>query len=228
MYPIIFTSYNQVVDPIIAQLQGSVIEKFRNGIPFLPLNYGFTEDILLHGDILNKAIHKVFYEIGADSIFIMDVDAIPLSTESIEETLHLAYQGHLVGNIQRSNHLNNNQHVYVGSSYLCFTRETFERAGSPTMCYNNTYDTVEIFSVNAEKIGIPITKFMPIKVDSPWTGSDGVEGYWDLADGMPQYGIGTTFEYNNKPMSYHLFCSRVNTYNKFFIDKCNEILNQNL
>ena len=101
-----------------------------------------------HGDILNKAVHKIFYEMGADCILIVDIDAIPLSTEALEETLHIAYSGHVVGNIQRSNHCDNDKHVYVGSSYNCFTRYTYENAGSPTMCYNAKYDTCELLTVN--------------------------------------------------------------------------------
>jgi len=226
MHPVIFTSYNHAVDPRLAEYQSLVIEKLRNGIPFLPLKYGFTENEMLHGDILNKAIHKVFYEMGADCILIVDVDAIPLSTESLEETLHVAYSGHVVGNIQRSNHFENGQHVYVGSSYICFTRYIFEAAGSPTMCYNNKYDTCELLTVNAERFNIPVTKFMPTHVDSPWVDSNGNLGYWNLADGMPKYGIGTTFSYENKPMSYHLFSSRHHIYNQYFFDKCQSILSK--
>ena len=50
--------------------------------------------------------------------------------------------------------------------------------------------------------------------------------YWNLADGMPKYGIGTTFSNGEFDVSYHLFCSRFHKYNKLFLNKCHNIITQ--
>lgn len=221
MKPIIISTYNNQIDPRIAMYQKMVIDKFRHQTPFLSINYPYTSDEMLHGDILNKYVHHAFYTLGADCILLLDVDAVPLSTQAVITTLHYAYQNYLVGNIQRSNHYNNQQHTYCAPSYCCFTREVYEAAGSPTMSYNSQYDTGELLTVNAAKNSIPIIKFMPTKIDAPINPQG---EYWDLADGMPKYGIGTTFSFDGNDISYHLFSSRDHIFNNYFFDRCHSLI----
>ena len=220
MRPIIVTAYNQAIDVDVVYLQQKVVNKFRKNIPFYTYNYSGTD--LNHSDVCNKLVHKMFYEYqeGADCILILDIDCIPLCSEAIEYTFHMAYEGNLVGNIQRSNHYENNQHLFVAPSYICFTRNTFEEAGSPTLAFSKKYDVAELLSIGCRKNNIPIIFFMPTSSDSP--NDDGE--YWNLKDGMPSYGIGTTFSIGNKHVNYHLFCSRFKQYNHFFINTCQQIL----
>ena len=220
MKPIIVTGYNDKIDPRIVQYQAMAVDKFRNGIPFFAYNY--TGSDMLHGDVCNKLIHKMFYEYqeGADCILFLDIDAIPLSKEALEWTLHMAYSGHLVGNAQRSNHYDNDQHVFAAVSYAAFTRETFEKAGSPTMCFSKKYDCSELLTVKCEDNNIPVSLLLPTHSEAP--NQDGE--YWNLADGMPKYGIGTTFGNGNMDISYHLFCTRFHNYNNYFLNKCHNII----
>lgn len=220
MRPIIVTAYNQQIDAGIVYHQQLVVNKFRNGIPFFPYNY--TGSDMMHGDALNRLVHKMFYEYqqGADCMLILDIDCVPLSTQALENTIHAAYQGCLVGNAQRSNHLQNNQHVYAAPSYLAFTKQTYEQAGSPTMNFNHTYDCGELLTVNCTRHQIPVKLLMPTCYDS--LNPDGE--LWKLADGMPKYGIGTQFAWNGHPTSYHLFCSRFQQYNHLFYSKCQQLM----
>lgn len=220
MRPIIVTGYDKNISIDIVFHQKQVVDKLRRGIPFFSYNYSGSD--LLHGDVCNKLVHKMFYEYqeGADCILILDIDCIPLSSETLEWTFHRAYSGSLVGNAQRSNHYDNNQHVFAAPSYLCFTRDTFEAAGSPTLSFSKKYDCSELLTVNCRKHGIPVDLLMPISYDS--LNEDGK--LWDLADGMPKYGIGNTYSNGKDPVSYHLFCSRFNKFDNYFIRKCKEVL----
>jgi hypothetical protein len=218
--PIIVTPYNSAVDVSIVYHQREVVNKLRSGIPFMP--YDYTGSDLLHPDACNKLVHRVFYEYqeGADCVLFLDIDCIPLSREALEWTFYQAYSGKLVGNAQRSNHYKNDQHVYAAPSYFCFTRETYESAWSPTMSFSRKYDCGELLTVNCRKAGVPVELLMPKSYDS--TNLDGE--LWDLADGMPKYGIGTTFSNGHLDVSYHLFCSRFGVHTKYFVDRCKQIL----
>lgn len=220
MRPIIVTAHNDKIDSRIVYYQKMVVEKLKGSIPFF--TYDYTGSDMLHGDVCNKLIHKMFYEYqeGADCILFLDIDCIPLSSQAIEWTLNEAYSGKLIGNAQRSNHYQNDQHVFAAISYAAFTRDTFERAGSPTMCFSKKYDCSELLTINCEKNNIPVNLLMPNNSESP--NEDGE--YWNLADGMPQYGIGTTFSNGKMDISYHLFCARFNKYNTLFLNKCHDII----
>ena len=224
MKPIIVTAYNGNIDPRIVKYQSMVVDKLRGDIPFFA--YDYTGSDMLHGDVCNKLVHKMFYEYqeGADCILFLDIDAIPLSRKALEWTFKQAYDGVLVGNAQRSNHYENDQHMFAAVSYACFTRETFEKAGSPTMCYSKKYDCSELLTINCEKANIPVELLLPSHSDSP--NQDGE--YWSLADKMPKYGIGTTFNNKHMEISYHLFCSRFHKFNRYFYDKCHAIINDAL
>lgn len=220
MRPIIVTGYNNKIDLKVVNYQRMAVDKIRGSIPFFA--YDYTGSDMLHGDVCNKLIHKLFYEYqeGADCLLFLDIDCIPLSKKAITWTLEQAYSGQLVGNAQRSNHYNNNQHVFAAISYAAFTREIYEKAGSPTMTFSKKYDCSELLTVNCEKNNIPVNLLIPTHSESP-----NEEGkYWDLADGMPKYGIGTTFSNGGMDISYHLFCSRFNKYNKLFLNKCHNII----
>ncbi len=223
-YPLIFTCCNDAIDKKLVKMQHDLISKMVDGrIAFRPMYHQFDIKDMDHGDILNKSLYRLFYEASEywDCILILDIDAIPLSYHAIEKTLMLAYSGTLVGNIQRSNHFDNDKHTYVAPSYMCFTREYYERAGSPTMNANHKYDTGELLTVNAERFGLPVTKLVPLHSES---GYDDNGSMWELTDQYPKYGIGTTFGIAGQPISYHLFGSRLGTWDHLFHKKCEDIL----
>jgi hypothetical protein len=222
--PIIATCFNNEIDPKISIYQKMVVDKFRGFIPFLSLNFPYPYQNINHGDLLNKCVHDLFYDMGADCILFMDVDCVPLGKHCFDVAFDLAYNNDtLVGNIQRSNHLNNNKHTYVGAPFICFSKKVYEAAGCPTMRHTHHGDTAEQLTYNCEREGISIVKFMPSDSQFPYNDNG---DYWNLADRMPKYGIGTTYSYNEVEMNYHLFCSREHKFNKIFFDKCEQLINK--
>lgn len=221
--PIIVTLYNHQVDENLVHYQTMVMNKYKGKIPFLPFKYLYEQGELDHGDILNKYVHDLFYDMGADCVLFIDVDCVPLNQECIDTTFELAYQNKLVGNIQRSNHLENNKHTYVGSPYICFTKELYESIGCPTLRYTHHGDACEQLTFNCEEKGIEVVKFNPVYSEMPYD-DDG--NYWELGENMPKYGIGTTYEYEGNLMTYHLFCSRKHKFNQLFYNKCHKIITQ--
>lgn len=222
-----FSCSNHQVDRKIATMQNKVLEKV-NKIPNCKnesLFYNAAENELYHDKVLDYAFDKLFYEMHYDTILLLDVDCIPFDQEVLEYVFERAEKGILVGNIQRANHINNNKHVYVAPSALCITKELFERMGKPSFSYTNRGDVGEELTYIAESMNIPIEYFMPSKYeDIPID----IHKPWPLADGMPEYGIGTTFvNQYGKEMFYHLFQSRFGRFNDNFFVKCAEILLKN-
>jgi hypothetical protein len=225
-FPVILTYYDDNIDTKIVEYQHRVVQKVtQNRLAFRPLRSPFDYRVMGHGDMLNRAIFNLFYETTEqwDCVLILDIDCIPLSYEAIEFTLITAYNGNLVGNIQRANHLENNKHTYVAPSYMCFTKDYYEDVGCPTFNNTHKYDVGELMTVNAEKLNRPSVKFMPVHVEHIFTGEEAK--YYRLADNMPNYGIGTTFGHNGMPISYHLFAAAQNRFNHMFYKKCESILN---
>jgi replicative DNA helicase len=132
MKPVIFTSFNNDIDPRFHEYQAKIMKKFGLEKIYHPLKYEFHYSIMTHGDVLNKFVNSLFYEHGFDCILIMDIDCIPLSREGIEKVFEYAEDGCLVGNIQRSNHIQNNKHLYAASSFICFTKDLYRQIGRPS------------------------------------------------------------------------------------------------
>jgi len=223
----IFSYNNFQVENKIALLQSKVIKKLNknSNCKYEYLFYNAPEAEVYPDQVLNYAFAKLFYENNYDTILLLDIDCIPLSTKAIEYTFERAEQGVLIGNIQRSNHIENNKHVYVAPSAMCITKNMFESMNRPSFNYTNKGDVGEELTYIAEKVDMPIEYYMPSSYqclpherDKPWP----------LADGMPEYGIGTTFVNKfNEPMFYHLFQSRFNKFSDLFFVKCAEILLDN-
>jgi predicted glycosyltransferase involved in capsule biosynthesis len=221
--PIIITVFNDEIDPKLPIYQKMVIDKFRGNIPFLSLRFPYPHQELNHGDMLNKCLHDSFYDMGADCVMFIDVDCVPVNRECIEITFDLAYSGKLVGNIQRSNHIKNNEHTYAGSPFVCFSKALYESVGCPTMRHTHHGDVCEQITYNCETQGVEIIKYMPTQSQCAY---DENGSYWDLAQGMPKYGIGTTYSHEEMEMNYHLFCSREHRFNKLFFDRCHGLITE--
>lgn len=223
----IFSYNNFQVDNKISQLQQRVIEKlnktFNCRYEYLFCNAPDTQ--VYHDEVLNYAFEKLFYKDNYDTIMLLDIDCIPLSSAAIDYVFEQAEKGQIVGNIQRSNHIENNKHVYVAPSAMCITKEIYEKLGKPK--FNITYrgDVGEEFTYIAEEKNVPVTMFYPSEYEQlPYNSNEP----WPLADNMPKYGIGTTFiNENQEPMFYHLFQSRLGKFNDNFFVKCANILLRN-
>ena len=99
------------------------------------------------------------------------------------------------------------------------------KLGEPSFTITNRGDIGEELSYIAEQQAIAIEMFMPSKFEENPVWPNDVRKPWDLQDGQPQYGIGTTFvDDKGNEMFYHLFQSRVNIFNHLFFLKCASIM----
>ena len=57
---------------------------------------------------------------------ILDIDAFPLSKYAIKLTFVLAMLKGINGNIQRTNCIDNGDHLFIGPSYICFNTKTIK------------------------------------------------------------------------------------------------------
>ena len=220
----IFTYNNFQVDEKIVQFQKMVIDRLNN-IPnckYEYLRYNAPDGEVFPDAVIDYAFKKLFYEDNYDTILLLDIDCVPMNLDSLLYCFEQAEKNILIGNIQRSNHIDNNEHTYVSPSAMCISKELFEKLGQPSFAPNNRGDVGESLTYRAEQMGIQIEKFMPTsyeklpyKRDTPWP----------LSKGLPDYGIGTTFVNDfGKPMFYHLFQSSMNLHNQLFYMKCIDIL----
>lgn len=220
----IFTYNNFQVNNNIVDYQKLVIDKL-NTIPncfYEYLRYNAADGVVWPDTVIDYAFDNLFYKRGYDTILLLDIDCIPLTSNSLLYMFEQAESGILVGNIQRANHLENNEHLYIAPSAICISRETFERLGKPSFAPNNLGDVGESLTYAAEKLDLSMEMFIPSHYQKlPYQRSEP----WPLSKDMPSYGIGTTFvNKKNQEMFYHLFQSSMNIHNDLFYDKCISIL----
>jgi len=218
----IFTTYNYQIESRIIDEHQKVINRMieNTGIVFMPLRYNLPRKFILHYQTLDYGLPYLLKDF--DNFLVLDVDCIPLDKDVLKYTFERIAQNILIGTAQRSMHIDNNKHVYVGSPCIGFSKTLFERIGSPSFVPTNRGDTAEEFSYRCEEINNEIEIFMPSKYEAEPFGGPA----WELDTPEKKYGIGTTFvDKNGKEMFYHLFESRRHVHNELFYNKCGEILN---
>jgi len=157
-----------------------------------------SKDSTVHSEILKRAI-----QCFSDDCYILllDVDAYPVSSEAIQTVFGHAREYKLVGNMQRTNCIENNGHVFIAPSFMCFQVATI-RAASRTMdIFSPSYrgDVLEELTYHLEENGSRILGYEPMHCNRP---------IWRLHFGHNVYGIATTFGTDGQYLSYHHFCSR--------------------
>lgn len=219
----IFTYCNHQIHPDISKYQHLVINQLikNTDIDFNPLMYNLNDGDIYPDDIIHYGINELF-KIGYENILILDIDCIPLSLEALNYTFNRASEKVLIGNAQRSHHLDNNKHIFIGSSCLCLNRDLYTDMGTPSFAPNKRGDIAESLTYICEERNFPLEIFEPQSFEtSPY----GIE-MWELDGVMNPYGIGTIFQRHDKfPMFYHLFESRHNLHIDRFVNKCKSILN---
>lgn len=224
MKPCIASIFMKNIDPKILELQKKVVEKYNpSKIPhyqvYTEAPPGYTMDKLV--DLLEQREH--------DAIMFLDIDCLPLNDRVLDHFFSVAYSDTLIGDAQRSNHIQNEQHVFCAPHNVTFTIEMYRKLGNPSFMPNYRGDVGEELTFKAREHNIPIQIIMPLRYDAPpirmdWEPKD-APPYWDLADGMPKYGIGTTFGKEGLEMFWHMYQSFHPGQNERFIKKCEELLN---
>lgn len=223
----IFTYSNFQVDNKIVEYQKLVIDKC-NTIPncnYEYLKYNAADGVVYPDAVIDYAFNKLFYELGYDTILMLDIDCIPLNTTCLKYMFEVAEKDIMIGNIQRANHLDNNKHTYIAPSAICISKHYFELLGKPSFLPNRLGDVGESLTYRAEELNLPMEKLYPVHYEKlPYQRDEP----WPLSDNMPVYGIGSTFNNkHNEEMFYHLFQSSMNLHNELFYDKCIQTLLKN-
>lgn len=229
MKPCIATIFMRNIDPAMIQLQQQVVKKYnKSNIPQYPIlseaPHGYTMEKLMA--MLETREHNV--------VMFLDVDCVPLNDTALDYFFEKAFNGTLIGDAQRSNHIDNGQHVFCAPHNITLSMETYDKLGRPSFMPNYRGDVAEELTFRAREANIPIEIIMPLRYDAPpirmdWEPKD-APPYWDLADGMPKYGIGTTFGFSGEDGSaqdlfWHMYQSFHPGQNERFIKKCEELLN---
>lgn len=224
----IFTYCNHQIDQKIPTLQQNVIEKFNNvqNCKYEILKYNRNDGEIFLDQVIDYGVNKLFYEDRYDVILMFDIDCIPLNSDVLQYMFDKAMKGFIIGNIQRSNHIDNGEHVYVAPSAICISKDIYEMLGRPSFGPTKRSDIGEELCYIAEEKNIPLETFLPKhSQEFPLNEKGQPQDLWNLKENMPKYGIGTTFvNLENKEMTYHLFQSRVHKFNQLFFDKCINVL----
>ena len=158
------------------------------------------------------AISRCIQESINDVIILLDIDCIPLTRNAFQFLSWAAHRGDLVGAVQRANHINNNEHLYVGPFCMAFSKKKYIEVGSPSFNETSRGDCGEELTYRWQENGEVVRFLWPSAIEQPT---------WDLIAGK-KFGYGTTYD----GFFYHSFCSRDRTTRERFLNKCRSILNQ--
>jgi len=189
------------IDHNTVELQRKVVEKFNpSKFPHYSIKTNTRHGISIdHFWAMNGADNEYFKSLKVqnhcdhDVVVILDIDCVPLNCEAINNLAHKANSGVLIGNVQRSNHIANNQHLFVAPSCMAIHREVFKEMGSPSAVETYRSDVAEEYTFLAEDNGVPIEFYIPSRFDEAPQEAPS----WNLKDGMPEFGRGTTFKSGN-------------------------------
>lgn len=220
----IFSYHNHQINPEIPKYQKLVIEKVSKhlDIDFHPLFYNAKDGDVYPDQVINYGLNELFYNQKYDNVLVLDVDCIPLDQAALTNIFFKAGNQILIGNAQRSHYIQNDEHIFIGSSCMCINKSVYEKLGKPSMVPTPRGDIGEEFVYLAEEKNIQIEFFYPQSYEASPYGATS----WALKGDLAHYGIGTTFEsIDKRPRFYHLFESRTNLHVDKFIRKCETVLN---
>lgn len=234
--PCIVSYLMENVSEKTAEMQKQVIEKYnKSGIRFYQVKGQMSHaQFIDYFWAVNGSPTPAMAEVGVkkqlehDGMLILDIDCIPLTDKAIDYYLEQASNGKVIGNVQRSNHLDNNQHVFAAPSALAISKETYETIGRPSALETKRSDVAEEYTWAAEERNIPVELIMPVSFDKApykYNWEKDQRPFWALKDGMPVYGIGTTFGFSDdsgatQDLFYHNFQIFHPGNQEMFWDRC--------
>lgn len=202
--------YMKNINPDVVRHQRLVVNKFSKDIEF--------EQVLTdksHADSMTEYMQNT----DLDYVIFLDIDAIPLSENSFAVLLSMTDNGKAIaGAPQRSNHLQNNEHVYVAPSIMCISTELYCSIGSPSAAkIKNRGDVAEEWTYAQEQAGGPIClldveSFDPVPNDR-----------WFLKDGQ-EFGRNTKYSKDSQILFFHSYQGRFKEQQDRFIQECKKVL----
>jgi hypothetical protein len=145
-----------------------------------------------------------------DIVILLDIDCIPLTQRALRYLGGLARRGTLAGAVQRSNHIDNGGHLYVGPFCMALSIAAYRRMGRPSFNETDRGDVGEELTYRWDELGGNTRFLWPSRVECP---------QWALVKDR-SFGFGTTYE----DLFYHAFCIREGLTTGLFLSKCRAVL----
>lgn len=220
------------IDQKTVELQKKVVEKFNP----LKLQHLVIKGEIPHGMFMDYvwslngqsvSTLKIEKQLDFDVVLFLDIDCLPVSANAIELYLTTALEGKLIGNAQRSGHIQNNNHLFTAPSALALSSTSFDKIGRPSAMETSRGDVAEEYTYAAEANKIAVDFVPPVRYDRDVYRYDWEQDrrpYWTLENELPNYGLGTTYG-NDNDLFWHNFQIRVEGQQEQFWKKCEELLN---
>lgn len=233
MDPIIFSIFMDNIDPATVEAQAKVMRKFAPNVKFQQIKTAYSHDTTMDmlwalNDVDVIDFHKPKERpFDHDIVIFLDIDCVPVSDKAIPYLIERAERGELVGHVQRSNHIDNGEHLFVAPSCMAIRRDIFQNMGAPAAAPTARSDVAEEYTWAAEANGVPVSFLLPMRHDRPpyrfdWENT--TEDTWKLKPGYPDYGVGTTFGIDTEELFWHSFQIFHGNNQVEFIKKCESLL----
>lgn len=225
------------IHPKTVDLQRAVVKKFnslnlqhiviRGEIPHgMFMDYVWSLNGQTVSTIKDQNIQK---QLDFDAILFLDIDCLPVNPNAIEIYLTRALEGALIGNAQRSGHIDNDNHLFAAPSALALSAVNFDKIGRPSAIETLRGDVAEEYTYAAEANSIEVDFVPPVRYDRDVYRYDWEQDrrpYWTLENNLPNYGLGTTYGNDVEgDLFWHNFQIRVEGQQEQFWKKCEELLN---
>jgi hypothetical protein len=199
----IITFYNEIISQHVVDLQKKVFEKFR-----LEINQIKPETWINHGTCIDNFLNEVTNE--NEVIVLFDIDSIPLNDWIVPYAEKWCSENLGIFSVaQKSPKLTST--ILAAPSFMVFSKKTYDYLGRPSFVETERSDCGGEMTYAAREKGLEVRLLYPTSSEIP---------AWHL-DQYYDFGYGTNYE--NK--IYHSFESRFKKKDSYFINKCNEILN---
>lgn len=235
----IVTYYMDNISKRTIELQSAVVRKHnKSNIPFYAikgqLRHGHFIDYFWKMNGVDVEEIKQLpvddkLKMDHDVIVFLDIDCIPLNSDVFDYMIEEASKGKIIGNVQRSGHVDNGNHLFSAPSATAISKETFIKIGRPSAIETPRSDVMEEYTWAANN-EIDIEYFIPSAYARPphrYEWEKDQRPYWTLENGLPNYGIGTTYKHDKfGDVFYHNFQIRERHYEELFWEHCVLALNK--
>ena len=199
--------YMANINPDVVKYQKRVMDRLCPDVPFYQ---EFTQ--LGHG----RTMELFLFQRTHDVIVFLDIDAIPLTEDAIPRLAQLAYDNNTIaGAPQRSNHIENDKHIFVGPCVLAIQPDLYRELKCPPARETTRGDVAEEWTYALEASGREpmYLKVLDYKKDSI---------VWPGINDEP-YGLDTKYGFE-KQMFHHSYFGRDPRQQHSFITLCKTLL----